>query len=125
MAPIKWFKIEDSPCDQMWIDHKFWFPMILKKIPFKAHFKYLNDDTMLDSTIILSNSLEKIKESWVNVVIKKDNQIILPEHFEESEYFNKHGKVKSEESVKDAAIRLVQSTTLNILKLNILFVLGI
>jgi hypothetical protein len=108
MAPIKWFKIEDSPCNQMWIDHKFWFPMILKNIPFKAHFKYLNDDTMLDSTIILTNSKEKLKEPWVNVIIKKDNQIILLKNFEESNYFNKHEKVKSGESVEDAAIRLVQ-----------------
>lgn len=110
MAPIKWFKIEDSPCDKMWIDHKYWFPMILKKIPFKAHFKYLNDDTMLDSTIILSNSIKKIKETLVNVVIKKDDQIFLPENVEELnlKYFNNHEKVKSEESVENAAIRLVQ-----------------
>lgn len=108
MAPIKWFKIEDSPCNQMWIDHKFWFPMILKNIPFKAHFKYLNDDTMLDSTIILSNSKNKLKEPWVNVIIKKDDQLILFDNFEELKCFNKLEKVKSEESIEDAAIRLVK-----------------
>jgi len=108
MAPIKWFKIEEAPCDAMWIDHKFWFPMILKRIPFKAHFKYLNDDTMLDSTIMLLNSAKKTKETWVNVIIKKENLIFFCRNNEETKYFNKHEQIKKEESVENAAIRLVQ-----------------
>lgn len=108
MAPIKWFKIKDSPCDTMWIDHKYWFPMILKKIPFKAHFKYLNDDTMIDSTIILSNTVNKTRETWVNVVVKKDNQILIckHKHIDESEYLNKHEQVMTGESIENAALRL-------------------
>ncbi|XP_060838321.1 uncharacterized protein LOC132920168 [Rhopalosiphum padi] len=109
MAPIKWFKIKDSPCDTMWIDHKFWFPMILKQIPFKAHFKYLNDDTMLDSTIILQNTVNKTKETWVNVVVKKYNQILVCKHVDESEYINKHKRVMTEESIENAALRYLKS----------------
>lgn len=107
MAPIKWFKIKDSPCDSMWIDHKFWFPMILKQIPFKAHFKYLNDETMIDSTIILSNSCNKTKQICVNVVVKKDNQILILKHDEESKYLNNHEQIKIGESIENAAFRLV------------------
>lgn len=108
MAPIKWFKIEDAPCDTMWIDHKFWFPFILKEIPFKAHFMYLNDDTMLDSTIILMNSVKKTRETWVNVVIKKDNQILLCKNIEKSIYLNKQERVIEGETIENAAIRLVK-----------------
>ncbi|XP_027837844.1 putative nudix hydrolase 1 [Aphis gossypii] len=108
MAPIKWFKIKDSPCDTMWIDHKYWFPMILKKIPFKAHFKYLNDDTMIDSTIILSNTVNKTRETWVNVVVKKDNQILKHKNIDESEYLNKHEQVMTGESIENAALRYLK-----------------
>jgi len=124
MAPIKWFKIEDAPCDTMWIDHKFWFPMILKKIPFKAHFKYLNDDTMLDSTIMLLHSANKTRETWVNVIIKKENLIFFCRNNEETKYFNKHEQVKKEESVENAAIRLV-SNKKKIVTLMDFIVLGI
>lgn len=105
MAPIKWFKIEEEP-DSMWIDHKFWFPVLLKQVPFKAHFLYLNDDTMLDSTIILLDSFKKTKETCVNVVIKKDNKILLCKDVEDTTYFNKHERVE-EESVENAAMRFV------------------
>lgn len=108
MAPIKWFKIGDTPCDLMWIDHKFWFPMILKRIPFKAHFKYLNDDTMLDSTIILLDSAKKAKEILVNVIIKRDNQLLIHKNIKESKYLNEHEQVIKGESIENAAIRLVQ-----------------
>lgn len=110
MAPIKWFKIKDSPCDTMWIDHKYWFPMILKKIPFKAHFKYLNDETMIDSTIILSNTVNKTRENWINVVVKKDNQILIckHKHIDELEYLNKHEQVMTGESIENAALRYLK-----------------
>lgn len=107
MAPIKWFKLKDTPCKSMWIDHIFWFPMIVKKIPFKAHFKYLNDDTMLDSTIILLQSTKKTREILVNVVIKRDNQLLFCNNIEGSKYLNKHEQVLKEESIEEAAIRLV------------------
>jgi len=107
MAPIKWFKIEDSPCDKMWIDHKYWFPMLLKQIPFKAHFKYLNDDIMLDSTIILLNSKEKTRETFVNVVIKRGNQILLCKNADKSNYLNMHEEIILGESLENAAMRLV------------------
>lgn len=107
MAPIKWFEIEDTPCDKMWIDHKFWFPMILKQIPFKAHFKYLNDDIVLDSTIILLHSVEKTREILVNVIIKNENEILWYTNNEESNFFNKHEQVRNGESIENAAKRLV------------------
>lgn len=107
MAPIKWFNKDDTPCDEMWIDHRFWFPIFLKKIPFKAHFKYLNDDTMLDSTIILLDSEKKTRKTCVNVVIKKDLQILLSKNVEESKYLNEHEEVKQGESIENAATRLV------------------
>lgn len=106
MAPIKWFKIEDEPYDSMWIDHKYWFPMVLKKIPFKAHFKYLNDDTMLDKTIILLNSKTKTLEILVNIVIIKGSQILVSNNNEGSIYFNKLEQVNKGESVENAAQRL-------------------
>lgn len=108
MAPIKWFKVDEAPYDAMWIDHTFWFPILLKQIPFKAHFKYLNDDTMLDSTIILLNSVEKTREIWVNIVIKKDHQILVCKNIEESKYLYKHEQVKKGDTIENAAIRLVQ-----------------
>lgn len=107
MAPIKWFNKDDTPCNEMWIDHKFWFPILLKEIPFKAHFKYLNDDTMLDSTIILSDSDKKSRKTLVNVVIKKDNQILLDKNVGKFKYFNKHEEVIKRESVEIAVTRLV------------------
>uniref|UniRef100_A0A2H8TVJ5 Oxidized purine nucleoside triphosphate hydrolase n=1 Tax=Melanaphis sacchari TaxID=742174 RepID=A0A2H8TVJ5_9HEMI len=109
MAPIKWFKIKDSPCDNMWIDHKFWFPMILKQISFKAHFKYLNDDTMLDSTIVLLNTVNKTKETCVNVVVKKYNQLLICKHADASEYLNKYQQVMIGESIENAALRYLKS----------------
>ncbi|VVC40782.1 NUDIX hydrolase domain,NUDIX hydrolase domain-like,NUDIX hydrolase, conserved site,7,8-dihydro-8- [Cinara cedri] len=109
MAPIKWYKIEDTPCDKMWIDHKFWFPMIQKQIPFKAHFKYLNDDTMLDSTIvIISNSMKKSRKTFVNFVIKKENQILLCNKIEGSKCLLKHKPVRNGESIENSAIRYLE-----------------
>lgn len=108
MSPIKWFKLEDTPCKLMWIDHTFWFPLIVKRIPFKAHFKYLNDDTMVDSTIILLNSTKKTREILVNVVIKRDDQILLYNNIKRSKYLNKHEQVLNGECIEDVAIRLVQ-----------------
>jgi len=107
MAPIKWFKINEFPLDSMWVDHKFWFPMVLKKIPFKAHFKYLDDDTILDSTIKLLSILKKTKEICVNVIIKKDNQILISNNHEESKIFKRLQKVTKGESLENAALRLV------------------
>lgn len=108
MSPLKWFKIEDTPYRSMWTDHKFWYPMILKQIPFKAYFKYLNDDTLLDHNIKLLNSSGKIKQPWVNIVIKKDTQILFSKNDTKWNYLSKfHGEVKRKENVKDAAIRLV------------------
>jgi len=91
----------------MWVDHKLWFPLVLKKIPFKAHFKYLNDDTILDSTIKLLNVVKKTKEIWVNVTIKKDNQILFCNNLEEFKIFKRHEKVTKGESLENAALRLV------------------
>lgn len=126
MAPIKWFKLEDEPCDSMWIDHRYWFPILLKKVPFKAHFKYLNDDTMLENTIILLNSEKKTKETWITVVITKDSQILVPNGIEGSTYFNKLEQVKEGESVENAAQRLSSSSNkFKMLKLINCFVLDI
>jgi len=109
MAPIKWFKIEDLPCDNMWIDHKLWFPMVLREIPFKAHFKYLNDDTIVDSTIQLLSILKKTKEIWVDVIVKKDNQMLVCNNLEGPKVFKLHeiAKVTKGESLENAALRLV------------------
>lgn len=107
MAPIKWFNKDDTPCNEMWFDHKFWFPILSKEIPFKAHFKYLNDDTMLDSTIILLDSDKKSRKTLVNVVIKKDRQILLYKSVEKSQYFCEHEEVNKGESVENAVTRLV------------------
>lgn len=107
MSPIKWFNVRDLPSDKMWIDDKFWFPLVLKQIPFKAHFKYLNDDTMLDKTIILLNSPEKTKAKFVNFVIQNDQQILLHKNVEKSTYLNEHERVDQGESVENAALRFV------------------
>lgn len=107
MAPIKWFKINDFPCDNMWVDHKFWFPLVLKEMPFKAHFKYLNDDTILDSTIKLLSILKKTKDIWVNVTIKKNNQILIYNNLEEFKIFKQHGQITNGESLEHSALRLV------------------
>lgn len=107
MAPIKWFKIDEFPLDNMWVDHKLWFPMVLKKIPFRAHFKYLDDDTILDSTIKLLSILKKTKEIWVNVIVKKDNQILTTNNLEEPKIFKSHQKITKGESLENAALRLV------------------
>lgn len=107
MSPIKWFNVENLPCDKMWIDNKFWFPMILKQIPFKAHFKYLNDETMLDRTIVLFESIHKTKETWVSVTVKKDHQILICKDADKLKYLNKHEQVKQGESIENAATRFV------------------
>jgi len=107
MAPIKWFKINEFPLDNMWIDHKFWFPMVLKKMPFRAHFKYLDDDTILDSTIKLLSILKKTKEIWVNVIVKKDNKVLISNNLEEFKIFKPHEKVTKGESLENVALRLV------------------
>lgn len=119
MSPIKWFKIVNAPCDEMWIDHKFWFPMIWKQIPFKAHFHYLNDDTMLDNTIIiLSHSVQKSKEICVNFVIKKEHQILQCNNIEESQYLTNHKQVGNGESIENVALKLVKILFLFVLFLN-------
>jgi hypothetical protein len=61
---------------------------------------------MLDSTIILQNTVNKTKETWVNVVVKKYNQILVCKHVDESEYINKHKQVMTEDSIENAALRL-------------------
>lgn len=119
MAPIKWFKIVNTPYDKMWIDHKFWFPMIWKEIPFKAHFQYLNDDTMLDNTIIiLSNSEKKSREIYVNFVIKNEHQILLCNNIEESKYLTNHIRVGNGESIENVANKLVKENLYLFLFLN-------
>jgi len=107
MAPIKWFKVKNLPNDKMWIDDKYWFPMILKRIPFKAHFEYLNDDTMLDRTIILLDSQKKVKETLVNVVIKNNSKILMYKNVDKSKYLNEHEQVVQGESIENAATRFV------------------
>lgn len=107
MAPIKWFKVEDTPTDLMWTDHKFWYPMILKQIQFKAYFKYLNDETMLDRNIQLLDSPGKTKQSWINVVIKRDTQILCSKVNQSWNYLgNFHDQVRKGESTEGAAKRL-------------------
>lgn len=108
MAPINWFKVKNLPNDKMWIDDKFWFPMILKRIPFKAHFKYLNDDTMLDRTIILLDSPQKTKETLVNVVVKKNSKILIHKNANKIKYLNGHEQIAQGESIENAASRLVR-----------------
>lgn len=126
MAPIKWFKKDDTPCNEMWIDHKFWFPILLKEISFKAHFKYLNDDTMLDSTIILLDSEKKTRKTLINVVIKKDSQILLCKNVKKLKYLSEHEEVKKGESVENAALRLVHSSyRYKVIKLTYFLVLDI
>jgi len=105
MAPIKWFKINQFPLENMWVDHKLWFPMVLKQIPFKAHFMYLDDDTIVDSTIKLLSLLKKTKEIWVNVIVKKDNKILISNYLEEFKIFKQHQKVTKGESLQNAALR--------------------
>ncbi|XP_060869394.1 oxidized purine nucleoside triphosphate hydrolase-like isoform X2 [Metopolophium dirhodum] len=109
MAPIKWFKINQFPLDNMWVDHKCWFPMVLKQIPFKAHFKYLDDDTIVDSTINLLSILKKTKEILVNVIVKKDNKILISNNIEESKIFTQHQKVTKGESLENVALRYLKS----------------
>ncbi|CAI6349686.1 unnamed protein product [Macrosiphum euphorbiae] len=109
MAPIKWFKINQFPLENMWVDHKLWFPMVLKQIPFKAHFMYLDDDTIVDSTIKLLSLLKKTKEIWVNVIVKKDNKILISNYLEEFKIFKQHQKVTKGESLQNAALRYLKS----------------
>ncbi|XP_050432317.1 uncharacterized protein LOC126840533 isoform X2 [Adelges cooleyi] len=102
MAP-KWFKIKDTPYDTMWADHKFWYPMLLKKIPFKAYFKYQGYETILDYNIKLLNSIEKPKTNWICIIFKKDCQILLNKNKQLWSYFSMaYDQVESNETLENA-----------------------
>lgn len=108
MAPIKWFKIKDTPYDSMWVEHKYWYPIMLKHIPFKGYFKHQNDNTntMLDHNIKLLNSSEKLRQQWVNIVIKNNTQILLNINNKKWNYLSKfHIQVKNGETVENAALQ--------------------
>lgn len=110
MAPIKWFKVEDTPFDCMWVEHKYWYPMALKQIPFKGYFKHKNDDsnTMLDSNIKLLNSIEKTRQLWVIIIFKKYDEILLNTNDKKWKYLSKfHERVQSGETPENTVLRLV------------------
>ncbi|XP_050540892.1 uncharacterized protein LOC126905334 isoform X2 [Daktulosphaira vitifoliae] len=66
---------EDTPFDTMWIDHKYWYPLLLKKIPFKAYFKYKGHDKILDYNITLLNSQSKFKTKCISIILKRNSKI--------------------------------------------------
>lgn len=47
----KWFAEKDIPYNEMWIDDKIWFPLLLKGIKFRGYFKFLNSDILLEHHI--------------------------------------------------------------------------
>jgi 8-oxo-dGTP diphosphatase len=49
-----WCDIGDIPYGDMWEDDRFWLPLALKGIPFKAYFIF-DDDRMVDKRIDLEN----------------------------------------------------------------------
>lgn len=48
----KWYKIEDMPFHEMWLDDAIWFPWYLKGGPqFRGYFLYKGQDTILKQEI--------------------------------------------------------------------------
>ncbi len=50
MAP-KWFKIADTPYDDMWQDDRYWLPQALEGKLLKTIFTFDKDDNLLDQTV--------------------------------------------------------------------------
>lgn len=54
----QWFDCHQIPFSQMWADDVLWFPLLLQKKKFVGYFKFQGHD------VILSQSLEEVKELW-------------------------------------------------------------
>ena len=39
-GPVKWFRLDGLPFDQMWEDDRFWIPLMLMGVRFNATFTY-------------------------------------------------------------------------------------
>uniref|UniRef100_A0A2A4JT84 Oxidized purine nucleoside triphosphate hydrolase n=1 Tax=Heliothis virescens TaxID=7102 RepID=A0A2A4JT84_HELVI len=59
----KWFRHEDIPFDDMWLDDKLWFPYMLQGKKFFAHFHYEGFDKILNYKI---EELDSMKAFYAN-----------------------------------------------------------
>ena len=55
----KWFKENEIPYKNMWLDDTYWWPYYLKNTNFKGYFKYRGYDTILEHNIKTVQEFEK------------------------------------------------------------------
>ncbi|XP_047024343.1 oxidized purine nucleoside triphosphate hydrolase-like [Helicoverpa zea] len=59
----KWFRHEDVPFDDMWLDDKLWFPYMLQGKKFFGHFHYEGFDKILNYKIEELDSMKAFYEN--------------------------------------------------------------
>ncbi|XP_028611841.1 7,8-dihydro-8-oxoguanine triphosphatase [Grammomys surdaster] len=47
----QWFQLDQIPFAHMWPDDSYWFPLLLQKKKFCGHFKFHDQDTILDYSL--------------------------------------------------------------------------
>ncbi|XP_004629740.1 7,8-dihydro-8-oxoguanine triphosphatase [Octodon degus] len=47
----QWFLLDQIPFSDMWPDDSYWFPLLLQKKKFRGHFKFQDQDTILDYSL--------------------------------------------------------------------------
>lgn len=47
----QWFQLDQIPFADMWPDDSYWFPLLLQKKKFCGHFRFQDQDTILDYSL--------------------------------------------------------------------------
>ena len=53
----QWFNVNEAPFDVMWLDDKYWFPLLFQRKKFKGRFLFEDDTKLLDKQLIEVTSL--------------------------------------------------------------------
>ena len=53
-----WYQETDIPFDKMWVDDKYWFPLMLERKLFKARFLFEGHETILKHSLEVVDDLK-------------------------------------------------------------------
>ena len=64
----KWFSINDLPYDQMWPDHKDWYPYIWDEEYFRVDYVYKDINNIVSKKVVIGSE-EEVKNRFVNHIV--------------------------------------------------------